>query len=53
MTDPIRLWRRGGIGLATGAVVTPGQVLLTTLLNPKAIVFALGILAFGTGRVWF
>jgi threonine/homoserine/homoserine lactone efflux protein len=48
----IRLWRRGGIGLVTGAVVTPVQVFLTTLLNPKAIVFALGIVPFGTERVW-
>jgi threonine/homoserine/homoserine lactone efflux protein len=49
----LRLWRRGGASLATGAVVTPVQVFLTTLLNPKAIVFALGILPFGAGRgVW-
>jgi threonine/homoserine/homoserine lactone efflux protein len=48
-----RLWRRGGAALATGAVVTPRQVFVTTLLNPKAIVFALGIVPFGAGHgVW-
>ena len=49
----LRLWRRGASAMATGGVVTPAQVFITTLLNPKAIVFALGILPFGTGRnVW-
>lgn len=49
----VRLWRRGGAALATGAVITPRQVFVTTLLNPKAIVFALGILPFGAGQgVW-
>lgn len=48
-----RLWRHGGAVLATGAVVTPRQVFVTTLLNPKAIVFALGIVPFGAGwGVW-
>lgn len=48
-----RLWRRGGTRLATGAVVTLRQVFVTTLLNPKALVFALGILPFEAGRaVW-
>lgn len=49
----LRLWRRGGASLATGTVVTPHQVFVTTLLNPKAIVFALGIVPFGAGQdVW-
>ena len=49
----VRLWRRGGAALATGAVITPRQVFVTTLLNPKAIVFALGILPFAAGQaVW-
>lgn len=48
-----RLWRRGGAALAAGAVVTLRQVFVTTLLNPKAIVFALGVVPFGAGpRVW-
>ena len=49
----LRLWRRGGAALATGAVVAPRQVFVTTLLNPKAIIFALGVVPFGAGRgVW-
>lgn len=49
----VRLWHRGGAALATGAVITPRQVFVTTLLNPKAIVFALGILPFAAGQaVW-
>jgi threonine/homoserine/homoserine lactone efflux protein len=49
----LRLWRRRGSPLATGAVVTPNLVFVTTLLNPKAIVFALGIVPFGAGPgVW-
>ncbi|MGK7871489.1 LysE family translocator [Falsiroseomonas sp. E2-1-a20] len=48
-----RLWRCGGAALTTGAVVTPRQVFITTLLNPKAIVFALGVVPFAAGRgVW-
>lgn len=48
----VRLWRRGKATLRTAALVTPVQVFLTTLLNPKAIVFALGIVPFGAPRVW-
>jgi threonine/homoserine/homoserine lactone efflux protein len=49
----LRLWRRGETALVTGTVVTPRQVFVTTLLNPKAIVFALGVVPFGAGRdVW-
>ena len=49
----LRLWRRGGAALASGMVVAPRQVFVTTLLNPKAIVFALGVVPFGAGRgVW-
>ena len=34
-------------------MITPRQVFVTTLLNPKAIVFALGILPFAAGQgVW-
>lgn len=50
----VRLWRRGALaGALRGAVVTPAQVFVTTLLNPKALVFALGIVPFGPQpRVW-
>lgn len=45
-----RLWRRGGAALAGGRLVTPRQIFTTTLLNPKAIVFALGVVPFGAPR---
>jgi threonine/homoserine/homoserine lactone efflux protein len=48
----VRLWHRGGAALENGPMVTPTQVFLTTLLNPKAIVFALGVVPFGSPRVW-
>jgi threonine/homoserine/homoserine lactone efflux protein len=49
----LRLWRRGGMTVSTEVVVTPRQVFVTTLLNPKAIVFALGVVPFEAGRsVW-
>ena len=32
-------------------LVTPRQVFTTTLLNPKAIVFALGVVPFGAPRL--
>lgn len=47
-----RLWQRGGEAFSPGHVVTPGQIFVTTLLNPKAIIFALGIMPFGAGRWW-
>ncbi|MBB5692798.1 LysE family transporter [Muricoccus pecuniae] len=46
-----KLWRRGAVDLST-APVTPRQVFVTTLLNPKAIVFALGVIPFGAERWW-
>ncbi|MDB5413623.1 MAG: Lysine exporter protein [Rubritepida sp.] len=48
----VRLWRRGGAAWTLGNVVTPAQVFVTTLLNPKAIIFALGIIPFGAPRIW-
>jgi threonine/homoserine/homoserine lactone efflux protein len=47
----VRLWRHGA-DLRSERMVTPPQVFLTTLLNPKALVFALGIVPFGAPRVW-
>ena len=49
----VRLWRRGGAALVDGGVVTPRQVFTTTLLNPKAVVFALGVVPFGAPRPHF
>ncbi|MCR0984385.1 LysE family translocator [Roseomonas populi] len=42
----VRLWQRGAVDLSV-APVMPRQVFLTTLLNPKALVFALGVIPFG------
>ena len=46
-----RLWRRGAEAVVGAGLVRPGQLFVTTLLNPKAIVFALGILPFGKAPV--
>jgi threonine/homoserine/homoserine lactone efflux protein len=48
----VRLWQRGGGALVQGGrrVVTPRQIFTTTLLNPKAIVFALGVVPFSAPR---
>jgi threonine/homoserine/homoserine lactone efflux protein len=48
-----RLWRHGA-ALMTRRVALIGsrQVFFTTLLNPKAIIFALGIIPFGAPRPW-
>jgi threonine/homoserine/homoserine lactone efflux protein len=43
------LWRSGSRKLRDGPVVTFGQVLLTTLLNPKAIIFAFLLLPLQAG----
>ncbi len=41
-----KLWRGGRSGW-NERVITPARVFLTTLLNPKAIIFALGVVPFG------
>ena len=46
-----RLWRRGAGAVVGVGLVRPGQLFITTLLNPKAIVFALGIVPFGKAPV--
>lgn len=42
-----KLWRGAGLPVAGAALVTPARIFITTLLNPKAIVFALGVVPFG------
>lgn len=42
----VRLWRSGAAFTRGAGVVTPGQVFVTTLLNPKALIFALGVVPF-------
>ncbi|MBP0445548.1 lysine transporter LysE [Roseomonas sp. SSH11] len=44
------LWRNGAIDAA--APVTARQVFITTLLNPKSLVLALGVIPFGAPPWW-
>jgi threonine/homoserine/homoserine lactone efflux protein len=46
-----KLWQHGVVDL-TIAPVTPGHLFLTTLLNPKALIFALGVIPFATVNWW-
>ncbi|QCK85040.1 lysine transporter LysE [Phreatobacter aquaticus] len=47
-----RLWRAGAAQVArSAALVKPGQIFLTTLLNPKAIVFAVAVVPFDADHV--
>ncbi len=48
----VRLWRQGGTVAGAAARVRPHQVFVTTLLNPKGIVFALGVVPFASPQVW-
>jgi threonine/homoserine/homoserine lactone efflux protein len=48
-----QLWRSSArILLVRRAPITPTQVFVTTLLNPKGIVFALVVIPFSAPRVW-
>lgn len=47
----VKLWQRGAVDLSV-APVTPRQVFVTTLLNPKALVVALGVIPFGSAVWW-
>lgn len=48
-----RLWRVGGTATAADRrPVTPTQIFVTTLLNPKAILFAFGVIPFGGPHPW-
>ena len=48
----VRLWRQGGVVADAAGTVRPHQVFVTTLLNPKAIVFALGVVPFASPHAW-
>lgn len=41
-----RLWQRGAVLVQGDQTITLRQVFVTTLLNPKAIIFALGVIPF-------
>ncbi len=47
-----KLWRGAASPAAGDGIVTPARVFLTTLLNPKAIVFALGIVPLQAEAGW-
>ena len=40
----LRLWRRGAVDIVQGRLVRPRDVFVTTLLNPKAVIFATGVI---------
>jgi threonine/homoserine/homoserine lactone efflux protein len=44
----LRLWRQEGPGLVSArSAVGPAQIFVATLLNPKAVILALGVVPFG------
>lgn len=47
----IKLWQHGAMNLVA-APVAPRQVFLTTLLNPKAVIFALVVIPFSATNWW-
>ena len=48
-----RLWRGANVLASTNApVITPARIFTTTLLNPKAIIFSLGVVPFESANVW-
>jgi threonine/homoserine/homoserine lactone efflux protein len=40
----LRLWRRGVLDIVQGRLVRQRDVFVTTLLNPKAVIFATGVI---------
>jgi len=40
----LRLWRRGAVDIVQSRLVRPRDVFVTTLLNPKAVIFATGVI---------
>jgi threonine/homoserine/homoserine lactone efflux protein len=48
----VGLWHHKSMDRSATMPITLRQVFITTLLNPKAIVFALAIVPFGASNVW-
>jgi threonine/homoserine/homoserine lactone efflux protein len=49
----LRLWNSNSLPqVSSAAVISPRQVFLTTLLNPKAIIFALAVMPFTAPLLW-
>lgn len=49
----LRLWQSGAAAIETGAqAISPRQVFVTTLLNPKAVILALGVIPFDAANRW-
>ncbi len=47
-----RLWQGSNVLASAGAaIITPARIFMTTLLNPKAIIFALGVVPFHAAYV--
>jgi threonine/homoserine/homoserine lactone efflux protein len=43
----VKLWRSGGPRAEAAALITPGMVGLTTLMNPKGLIIAFGLMPAG------
>jgi threonine/homoserine/homoserine lactone efflux protein len=53
LDSAIRLWNSGTLPqVGNAASISPRQVFLTTLLNPKAIMFALAVIPFTAPLLW-
>jgi threonine/homoserine/homoserine lactone efflux protein len=47
-----RLWGRGGADQIQAKAISFRQLFVATLLNPKAIIFALAVIPFGKPHLW-
>ena len=47
-----KLWRRGAAGQVQAEAISFRQLFTATLLNPKAVIFALAVIPFGKPHVW-
>lgn len=47
-----KLWGHGAAGHAQAGAISFRQLFVATLLNPKAVIFALAVIPFGKPHVW-